>query len=138
MSRFVSWLTVGVAAAFLVVASATFSLGAIAWLAFAISIGTLIVSAGSAYDSRSSVTSVYTAALVALISGWTIVASLVFSQSTVQHLTLASSLAIGALAVVGLTTHEVSLEHAAAHGVTDSSTEKDDSMDRDARLAAAA
>jgi hypothetical protein len=138
MSRFVSWLTVGVAAAFLVVASAAFSLGAIAWLAFAISIGTLIVSVGIAYDSRSSVTSVYTAALVALISGWTIVASLVFSQSTVQHLTLASSLAIGALAVVGLTTHEVSLEHAAAHGVTDSSTEKDDSMDRDARLAAAA
>jgi hypothetical protein len=138
MSRFLSWLAVGVAAAFLVVASVAFSLGAITSLAFAISIGTLIVSTGIAYSDRGYVTSVYTAVLVALISAWTIVASLVFSRSTVQHLTLASSLATAGLTIVGLTAHEVSLERAAVPRVKDSSTEKDDSMEREARLAAAA
>ena len=50
--------------------------------------------------------------LFALISARTIVASPVFSQATVQHLTLASSLAIAGLTIVGLTAHEISLEHA--------------------------
>jgi hypothetical protein len=56
----------------------------------------------------------------------------------VQHLTLASSLAIWGLTLVGLTAHEVSLERAAAPRVKDSSTDTDDSMEREARLAAAA
>jgi hypothetical protein len=137
MSRFVSWLAVGVAAAFLVVVSAGFSLAAIASLAFAVSIGTLIVSGGIAYADRRYPASALPAVSVALISAWTIVASLVFSESTVQNLTLASSLAIGGLTIVGLTAHEVWLEHAAAHGVEDSSTETGDSVEREARLAAA-
>jgi hypothetical protein len=45
-----------------------------------------------------------------LVSAWTIVASLVFSQSTVQNLALAGSLAMCGLALVGLTAHEVSSE----------------------------
>ena len=57
MSRFISWLTVGVAAAFLLVTSASFSLGAIKWLAFAIAVGTLVVSARIAYYERASVPS---------------------------------------------------------------------------------
>jgi hypothetical protein len=40
MSRLISWLALGVAAAFLVVASVAFSPSAITALAFAISIGT--------------------------------------------------------------------------------------------------
>ena len=40
MSRLISWLALGVAAAFLVVASVAFSPSAITSLAFAISIGT--------------------------------------------------------------------------------------------------
>jgi hypothetical protein len=83
------------------------------------------------------VTSVYTAVLIALISAWTIVASLVLSQATVQHLVLASSLAISALTIVGLTTHEISLEHAVAN-VNPRSTEEDSSIEAEARLAAAA
>ena len=54
MTRYLSWLAVGIAAAFLVVASAAFSLPAVAALAFAISIGTLIVSAGIAVLDRRS------------------------------------------------------------------------------------
>jgi hypothetical protein len=39
-----------------------------------------------------------------------IIASQVFSQATVQNLTLAEALAIGGLALVGLTAHELSSE----------------------------
>jgi hypothetical protein len=137
MSRYLSWLAVGIAAAFLVVASAAFSPSAVAALAFAISIGTLIVSGGIAYLDRRSVATVYTAVLVALISAWTIVASLVFSESTVQNLGLASSLAIAGLTLVGLTAHELSLERAVST-VSDLSTETHSSTEREARLAAAA
>ena len=137
MSRYFSWLAVGIASAFLVVASAAFSPSAVAALAFAISIGTLIVSVGVANLDRTSTASVYTAVPVALISAWTIVASLVFSVSTVQSLALASSLAIAGLAVVALTANELSLERAVT-SVRGASTETDSSIDRDARLAAAA
>jgi hypothetical protein len=131
MPRFLSWLALAVAAAFLVVVSASFSLGAIEWLAFAVSIGTLVVSAGIAVYDRRYVPSLVAAVVVAVISAWTIVASLIFSQSTVQNLALGASLAISGLAVVGLTAHELSHERA-AQSVKDSSTE------RDGRLAAAA
>jgi hypothetical protein len=137
MSRFLSWLAVGIAAAFLVVASAAFSPSAVAALAFAISIGTLIVSAGIAYRGRRSVATAYTAVVVALISAWTIVASLVFSEPTVQNLALASSLAIAGLAVVGLTAHELSLERAVSSG-RGVSADTDSGDEREARLAAAA
>jgi hypothetical protein len=137
MTRYLSWLAVGIAAAFLVVASAAFSLPAVAWLAFAISIGTLIVSAAIAVLYRRSVATVSTAVPVALISAWTIVASLVFSESTVQNLALASSLAIAGLTIVGLTAHEVSLERA-VNSVRDPSSETDSSTERETRLAAAA
>jgi NADH:ubiquinone oxidoreductase subunit 6 (subunit J) len=131
MPRYLSWLALAVAAAFLVVVSASFSLAAIAWLTFAISIGTLVVSTGIAYYDRRNVLSVVPAVLIVVISAWTIVASLVFSQPTVQNLALGASLAISGLAVVGLTAHEVSHERAAR-------SVKDNSTEREGRLAAAA
>ena len=88
------------------------------------------MSSGVAYYGRIHVVSVYTAVLVALISASTIVASLVFAQSTVQHIALGSSLAMGALSVIGRTAREVSLERAAPSA-------KDESTERGARLAAA-
>jgi hypothetical protein len=110
-TRFVSWLAIGLAAAFLVVASASFgSLSTIAWLAFGISIGTLVVSVGIAYVSRHHIATLVAAVVTAVVSGWTIVASLVFSHPTVQNLALAGALAIGGLAVVGLTANELSSE----------------------------
>ena len=131
MPRFLSWLAIAAAAAFLVVVSVSFSLTTIGTLAFAISIGTLVVSAGIAVFDRRYVPSLVTALVVATISAWTIVASLIFSQSTAQNLALGASLAISGLAVAGLTAHEVSHE-GAAQSVNDSSTE------REGRLAAAA
>ena len=110
-TRFILWLAVAIAAAFLVVISDSFtSLSAIAWLAFGVSIGTLAVSAGLAYAYRDHIPTFVTAVVTAVVSAWTIVASLVFSQPTVQNLAFAGSLAIGGLAVVGLTVNELSNE----------------------------
>jgi hypothetical protein len=128
--RFISWLVIGILAAFLVVATASFSVSTITWLAFAISIVTGLVAADVAYSCRHEIASFLVAGTAALVSAWTVVASLVFSDSTVQNLALASGLAVGALAVGGLVAQEVSLERAAT-GMHDDSDER-------GRLAAAA
>jgi hypothetical protein len=108
--RFISWLTLALAAAFLVVAQAAFPLPAIAALALGIGIGMLVVSLGVAYRYSTDVPTLVPAVAIALVSAWTIVASQVFSQTTVQNLTLADSLAVGGLALVGLIAHELSTE----------------------------
>jgi hypothetical protein len=108
--RFISWLTVGVAAAFLVVATTAFSLSTIAALALGVGIGMLVVSLGIAYRYRDHIPTLVPALVTAVVSAWMIIASQVFSQATVQNLTLAEALAIGGLALVGLTAHELSSE----------------------------
>lgn len=115
MPRFISWLVTGVAAAFLVVATYAFSLPTITWLAFAIGAGTLTVSVGVSYAHRKDVATLATGIVTAIVSAWTIVASLVFSQPTVQNLAFASGLALAALALVGITEHELTLERAATY-----------------------
>ena len=70
MPRFLSWLAIAAAAAFLVVVSVSFSLTTIGTLAFAISIGTLVVSAGIAVFDRRYVPSLVPALVVATISGF--------------------------------------------------------------------
>jgi hypothetical protein len=111
LTRYFSWLAIGLASAFLVVASASFaSLATIAWLAFGISVGTLVVSVGIAYRYRDQLPTLVTAIATAVVSAWTIVASLVFSQPTIQDLALAGSLAIAGLALVGLTANELTSE----------------------------
>jgi hypothetical protein len=67
MTRFVSWLALAVAGAFLVVVSVSFSPASITSLAFAISIGTLVVSAGIAYNDRRSIPSLLPALAIAVI-----------------------------------------------------------------------
>ena len=129
--RFVSWLVIGMGAAFIVVATAAFSLSQIMWLAFAISIGTLVVSAGICLTYRRNIATLVTGLVTALVSAWTIVASLVFSHATFQHLALADALAIAALAIVGVTVHEFSLERAIVRSGSDTA-------ERESRLAAAA
>ena len=46
------------------------------------------------------------------MSAWTVVASLVFSEATVQNLALASGLALAGLAITGVTEHELDVERA--------------------------
>jgi hypothetical protein len=120
------WLALAVAAGFLVVASVGFAASTVTSLAFAISVVTLAISAGIAYGERHHKAAATTAVLAAGVSAWTLVASLVFSSSTVQTLAFAGSLAVVGLSRVGLTEHELS------HGAEQSSDT------RKSRLAAAA
>jgi len=111
MPRFISWLFIGVAAAFLVVATAS-SLSATTWLAFAIASGTLVVSLGVSYAYRRDSATLATGVVAAVVSAWTVVASLIFSQPTADNLALASGLGLAALAIAGLTEHELANERA--------------------------
>jgi hypothetical protein len=108
--RYSLWVALGIAAAFLVVASASFALTAIQGLALGIGIGTLVMSLGLAAFYRSNPVSLVTGLVSAAVSGWMIVESQVFSLPAVQNLTLAASLAIAGLALVGLTAHELTTE----------------------------
>ena len=112
MYRFLSWMAIGIAAAFLVVGTAAFSLPVIKWLAFAIGFGTLIVSGSIGFSYRQHIPTVLTGLATALVSAWTVVASLVFSEATVQNLALASGLALAGLAITGITEHELDMERA--------------------------
>jgi hypothetical protein len=109
-TRYFSFLALGIAGAFTVVATAVFSPSVMDSLAFAISIGTLVVGLGITALYRTHIPSVVAGLLTAGISAWTVVASLVFSDSTVQTLALGSSLAISGLAIAGMTAHELSSE----------------------------
>jgi FtsH-binding integral membrane protein len=129
MTRFIAWLAVGMAGAFLLVANVAFAQSTTVWLAFGIAIGTLIVSACLAYAYRDNATTMASALLCVVVSMWTIVASRVFTGATLDHLILASSLALSAIAVLGLTTHEIDVERV-AHGA--------DAGDGRSKLAAAA
>jgi hypothetical protein len=115
--RYLSWLGLAVAAAFLVVASSAFALFDIANVALGVGIGTLVVSLFITYRYHAHVPSLVTGAVSAIVSAWTIVASQVFSLHEVQNLTLASGLALGALAVIGLTANELSSERV-VHSLT--------------------
>jgi hypothetical protein len=131
MSRFFAWLVIAVAAVFLIVASAAFSPAPVMWLAPAIAAGTLVISFAIAISDRRDPLSALTAGVIVVISAWTIVASLVFSDPTVRHLALAESLAISGLAALGLTAHELTHERARR-------SRGPGSTDRESRIAAAA
>jgi hypothetical protein len=108
--RYISYLSLGVAAAFLVVATYAFSLSTIAALSLGVGVGMLAVSLGVAIRYRNDLPSLAVSGAVAAVSAWMIVSSQVFGQSTVDDLTFASALAVGALAAIGLTQHELDTE----------------------------
>jgi hypothetical protein len=110
--RYVSYLALGVAAAFLAVATAAFSLSTVVGLSIGIGIAMLVVSAGLAVRYRKDIPTLVIGVCIAAISLWTVLAALFFSKGTVDDLTFASALAIGALTVVGLTAHELEAERA--------------------------
>ena len=106
--RYLSYLSLGVVAAFLVVATYAFDASTVAALAFGLGIVMLVVSAAIAVRYREDLPSLAVGAAIAVVSAWTVLASLVFSNGTVEDLTFASAIAIGALSALGLTAHELS------------------------------
>ena len=109
--RYFSFLSLTVAAAFLVVATAGgFTLPEISGLALGIGVGTLMISLGVAMRYREDSPSAAAAGAAALVSSWMILASQVFTLPLVHTLTFASALAIGVLGVAGLIAHELRTE----------------------------
>jgi hypothetical protein len=110
--RYIAWVTLGIAAAFLVVASTAFAVIDIANLALGVGIGTFVSAVLLAYRYRTDLATLAVAAATAIVSAWTIVYSTVFPLGEVQSLTLADGLALLALSLIGLTSHELAEEHA--------------------------
>ena len=108
--RYISYLSLGVAAAFLVVATYAFSLSTIDALTFGVGIAMLAVSLGVAVRYRDDLPSLAVGGPIAAVSVWMVVSSLAFSNSTVDDLTFASALVVAALAAIGLTAHELDTE----------------------------
>lgn len=108
--RYFSFLSLGVAAAALVVASTSFALLDIANVTLGIGIGSLVVSLLAGYRYRAHVPSLVTAAAASVLGTWTIVSSQIFSLATVQDLALAEGLGFAVLALIGLIAHELNTE----------------------------
>jgi len=98
---------IAVATGFLVAASQAFASSTTAWIAFGIAIGILAVSCLAQSDvSRGRVQRTLDG-VVAVVSAWTIVASVVFHGTTLKWLSAGEALALVALAVAGLAYNEV-------------------------------
>jgi hypothetical protein len=108
--RYISYLSLGVGAAFLVVATYAFSLSTIAALSLGLGIAMLAVSLGVAARYRKDLVTLAVSGAIAAVSAWMIISSQVFAQSTVSDMTFALALAIGGLAAVGLTANELDTE----------------------------
>jgi hypothetical protein len=111
--RYLLNLTLALVAAFEVVAFKAFSPGTYSWLAFVggIAIVTVTLATGA------TVKAVAQRALSAVGAGagaWLVVSSLVFAESTVVWLGFSASAAVAAIALAGLTLHEVEEERVLA------------------------
>jgi hypothetical protein len=109
-TRYLSNLILAVISGFLVVATMSFTAIAAAWVTFGIAIATLLISAAIMAPVRHGLVQRVLGAAAGVISVWTIIASLVFAPSTVVWLGFASAIALVALAVAGLTLHELTTE----------------------------
>jgi hypothetical protein len=106
-TRFLTNATVALLAGFVVVASQTFATSTTAWVAFAIAIGVGVIALAAQLDrSRGAVQRGLDGATV-ILAGWTVIASLIFTGSTVMWLSLAEALGLVGLAFAGLTLHEI-------------------------------
>jgi FtsH-binding integral membrane protein len=108
-TRYFSNLTLALIGGFLVVATMAFAPVTAAWLTFAIAVGATVISLYMIAFEKSLVQRSL-GGLLAILGAWTIVSSLVFAPSTVVWLGFASALAFVAVAVIGLTVHELTTE----------------------------
>ncbi|WP_249011781.1 hypothetical protein [Conexibacter sp. DBS9H8] len=108
-TRYLTNLALGVAGGFLVVASQAFTQPAFEWIALGIGILAVILSAGVFLSGRGRVQRGLDL-LTATVGAWTIVETLIFTATTNTWLGFASGAAFVAIAIAGLTAHELSTE----------------------------
>lgn len=110
-SRYISNMLIAIAAAFVLVAAQAFAPSTVGWIAFAVTgVGVLVLTAVTVLASGRGVIQRTLDGVVAALAVWTIVESLIFSGSLMVWLSFGAAAAIAALAVAGLTAHELSTE----------------------------
>jgi hypothetical protein len=108
-SRFILDNLFLLAAAFLVVASMTWSAGVAGWIAFGVSAAITVIAGTSAVLTARSGRKLGHG-LVGLVALWSLVAALAFSGTLLTWLVFADALAVGVLALADLTAHEATTE----------------------------
>src|ERR1700761_7758976 len=108
-SRFILDNLFLLAAAFLVVASMTWSAGLAGWIAFGVSAGIAVIAGTSAVLTPRNAHKLGHG-LIALIALWSLTAALAFSGTLLTWLVFADAIAVGLLALADLTAHEATTE----------------------------
>jgi hypothetical protein len=108
-SRYLTNAVLIVAGGFLVVASQVFSVSVFEWVMLGIGALAVLLGAGTFLESRGPAQNSLDA-IIGVLGAWTIVGSLVFAGGTVTWLGFASGAAFAALALAGLTLHELLTE----------------------------
>jgi hypothetical protein len=108
-SRFILDNLFLLAAAFVVVASMTWTAGVAGWVAFGVSAGVAVLAGTSAILATRNDRKLGHG-LVALIALWSLSAALAFSGTLLTWLVFADAIAVGLLALADLTRHEATTE----------------------------
>ena len=108
-SRYLTNVALMLAGAFLVVTSQAFGVAVFEWLMLGVGVVAVLLSGAIAARGRG-VPQRSLDAIIGVLGAWTIVASLVFAGAAVTWLGFASGAAFVALALVGLTLHELVTE----------------------------
>jgi hypothetical protein len=91
-----------------------FSASVAGWLAFGVSTGLTVIAVGSAVTTRKTGQRIGHS-LLAVVGLWSLIAALTFSGAALTWLVFADAIALGALALVDLTAHEVTTESVVHH-----------------------
>ena len=108
-SRYLTNIGLALMGGFLVVVSQVWSLGVFMWVMLGIGAAAVALAGAIAIPGRSRPQRTLDG-IVGLLGAWTIVASLVFSGTVVTWLGFASGIGFVALALIGLTLHELHTE----------------------------
>jgi hypothetical protein len=109
-SRFILDNLFVIAAGFLAVAAMTWTIGVAHWVAFAVSVGVLVL-AGTSAVLVPSLARKAGHGLIGLAAVWSIIAALVFSGTALHWLVFADAILVGVLALADLTAHEATTEN---------------------------
>jgi hypothetical protein len=109
-SRFILDNLFVIAAGFLAVAAMTWTIGVAHWVAFAVSVGVLVLAGTSAILVPTLARKVGHG-VIGLAAVWSIIAALVFSGTALTWLVFADAILVGVLALADLTAHEATTEN---------------------------
>lgn len=109
-TRYLTNITLALLFGFLVVASQAFVPATMTWLMLGIGAAALAIVVPAMALARRGYVQLGLDGLIGIVAIWTIVAGLVFSGLAVTWLGFASGVGIVALAIIGLTVHELSTE----------------------------